>query len=118
MQTSTALITGASRGLGAALARELNGRGWRLGVDGRGAHRLRAVAAALPQPDLVTAVPGDVADPDHRAALARAVGGRLDLLVNNASELGPSPLPSLTDLPLPDFERVLAVNVVAPLALV
>ena len=118
MQTRTALITGASRGLGAALARELNGRGWRLVVDGRDADRLRAAAAALPHPDLVTALPGDVVDTAHREALAAAAGDRLDLLVNNASDLGPSPLPRLADLPLPAFERVLAVNVAAPLALI
>jgi NAD(P)-dependent dehydrogenase (short-subunit alcohol dehydrogenase family) len=118
MQTSTALITGGSRGLGAALARELNARGWRLVVDGRDADRLRATAAALPHPDLITALPGDVADPAHRDALATAVGDRLDLLVNNASDLGPSPLPPLAELPLDAFRRVLEVNVVAPLALV
>jgi NAD(P)-dependent dehydrogenase (short-subunit alcohol dehydrogenase family) len=118
MHTSTALLTGASRGLGAALARALNSRGWRLVVDGRDGDRLRATVAALPRPDLVTAIPGDVADPTHLAALATAAGDRLDLLVNNASDLGPSPLPRLADLPLPAFERVLAVNVVAPLALV
>jgi NAD(P)-dependent dehydrogenase (short-subunit alcohol dehydrogenase family) len=118
MQTRTALLTGASRGLGAALARELNGRGWRLVVDARDADRLRAAAADLPRPDLVTAIPGDVADPAHRAALAAAAGDRLDLLVNNASELGPSPLPRLADLPLAAFERVLEVDVVAPLALI
>jgi NAD(P)-dependent dehydrogenase (short-subunit alcohol dehydrogenase family) len=118
MQTRTALITGASRGLGAALARELSARGWRLVVDGRDADRLRATAAALPRPDLVTAVPGDVADPAHRAALASAVGDELDLLTNNASDLGPSPLPRLADLPAAALQRVLEVNVVAPLALV
>jgi NAD(P)-dependent dehydrogenase (short-subunit alcohol dehydrogenase family) len=118
MQTRTALLTGTSRGLGAALARELNGRGWRLVVDARDADRLRTAVAALPRPDRVTAIPGDVTDPAHRAALAAAAGDRLDLLVNNASELGPSPLPRLADLPLPAFERVLEVNVVAPLALV
>jgi NAD(P)-dependent dehydrogenase (short-subunit alcohol dehydrogenase family) len=118
MQTRTALITGASRGLGAALARELSARGWRLVVDGRDADRLRATAAALPRPDLVTAVPGDVADPAHRAALASAVGDELDLLANNASDLGPSPLPRLADLPAAALQRVLEVNVVAPLALV
>jgi NAD(P)-dependent dehydrogenase (short-subunit alcohol dehydrogenase family) len=118
MHTPTALLTGASRGLGAALAHALNSRGWRLVVDGRDGGRLHATVAALPRPDLVTAIPGDVADPAHLAALAAAAGDRLDLLVNNASDLGPSPLPRLADLPLPAFERLLAVNVVAPLALV
>jgi NAD(P)-dependent dehydrogenase (short-subunit alcohol dehydrogenase family) len=118
MTPPTALVTGASRGLGAALAEALDRRGWRLVVDGRDPDRLAATVAALPRPDLVTAVPGDVADPDHRATLAGAVGDRLDLLVNNASELGPTPLPRLADLPPAALERVLAVNTVAPLALV
>ncbi|RFU22288.1 SDR family NAD(P)-dependent oxidoreductase [Geodermatophilus marinus] len=118
MQTPTALVTGASRGLGAALATALSERGWRLVVDGRDADRLAATAAALPRPDLVTALPGDVADPAHRAALAAAAGDRLDLLVNNASDLGPVPLPGLADLPPERLTRLLAVNTVAPLALV
>src|SRR4051794_16250862 len=112
MTTRTALITGASRGLGRALATALSDRGWRLVVDGRDAARLHAAASS----GLVIAVPGDVADPGHRAALAEAVGPRLDLLVNNASELGPSPLPALADLCADDLRRVLDVNVVAPLA--
>ena len=118
MTPPTALVTGASRGLGAALAEVLSRRGWRLVVDGRTPDRLAATVAALPRPDLVTAVPGDVADLADRAALAAAVGDRLDLLVNNASELGPTPLPRLADLPPAALERVLAVNTVAPLALV
>jgi len=118
MTTRTALVTGASRGLGRALATALSDRGWRLVVDGRDAARLAESVAALPHPELVTAVRGDVADPEHRAALARAVGPWLDLLVNNASDLGPSPLPPLTDLPTDEFLRVLTVNAVAPLAMV
>jgi NAD(P)-dependent dehydrogenase (short-subunit alcohol dehydrogenase family) len=117
MHTPLALITGASRGLGQALATALNGRGWRLVVDGRDGDRLAATAAGLPRPELVTALPGDVADPRHRAALTAAVGDRLDLLVNNASDLGPSPMPRLAALGADDLERILAVNVVAPLAL-
>jgi NAD(P)-dependent dehydrogenase (short-subunit alcohol dehydrogenase family) len=116
MDTPTALITGASRGLGRALATALNDRGWRLVIDGRDARRLAATAAALPRPELVVALPGDVTDPAHRAALAAAVGPHLDLLVNNASELGPSPLPRLAELRPEEFTRVLAVNAVAPLA--
>ena len=116
--TSTALVTGASRGLGRALATALSARRWRLVVDGRDAARLAAAVARLPHPDLVTAVPGDVADPAHRAALATAAGDRLDLLVNNASDLGPSPLPSLADLRIEDLQAILAVNTLAPLALV
>jgi NAD(P)-dependent dehydrogenase (short-subunit alcohol dehydrogenase family) len=117
MTTRTALITGASRGLGHALATALSDQGWRLVVDGRDAARLAAAVDALPRPDCATAVPGDVADAPHRAALAGAVGPRLDLLVNNASELGPSPLPPLADLAADDLRHVLDVNVVAPLAL-
>src|SRR3954453_9725587 len=116
--TSTALITGASRGLGRALAAALSRRGWRLVVDGRDAGRLAAAVAALPRPQNVTAIPGDVADPDHRAPLAEAVGPTLDLLINNASDLGPSPLPPLAQLRVEDLQAVLAVNTVAPLALV
>jgi NAD(P)-dependent dehydrogenase (short-subunit alcohol dehydrogenase family) len=116
MDTATALVTGASRGLGRALATALNDRGWRLVVTGRDARRLAAAAAALPHPELVTAVPGDVTDPGHRAALGAAVGDRLDLLVNNASRLGPSPLPRLADLRHEDLTEILAVNTVAPLA--
>jgi NAD(P)-dependent dehydrogenase (short-subunit alcohol dehydrogenase family) len=117
MTSPTALITGASAGLGRALAAALAARGTRLVVDARGTDRLRAAVAALPRPDLVTAVPGDVADPAHRAELAAAVGGRLDLLVLNASTLGPSPLPRLADLDPGELTRILAVNTVAPLAL-
>jgi NAD(P)-dependent dehydrogenase (short-subunit alcohol dehydrogenase family) len=118
MTLPTALVTGASAGLGRALAAALSGRGWRLVVDARDAARLADAVAAFPRPDLVTAVPGDVADPAHRTRLAGAVGDRLDLLVNNASDLGPTPLPRLADLPPTQLQRVLAVNVVAPLALI
>ncbi len=121
MQNSTALVTGASRGLGRALATALAARGWRLVLDARDGDRLAAAVAALPSPGpatgQVTALAGDVADPAHRAALADAVGDRLDLLVHNASDLGPSPLLPLADLPLDAFTRVLQVNVVAPLGL-
>src|SRR3954468_5544811 len=98
MDTQTALVTGASKGLGRALATALNDRGWRLVVDGRDAARLTSAVAGLPPPDLVTDGAGDVAAPAPRAALAAATGDRLDLLVNNASELGPSPMPRLADL--------------------
>src|SRR3954464_11495836 len=76
MDTQTALLTGASKGLGRALATALNDRGWRLVVDGRDAARLTSAVAGLPRPDLVTAVAGDVADPAHRAAPAAATGAR------------------------------------------
>lgn len=115
----TALITGASRGLGLALARALAERGWALLIDGRGAGALAAAAAELGALTRVVAIPGDVRDPAHRAALgaaARELGG-LDALVNNASTLGPSPRPDLLDLAPDDLGAILAVNVVAPLAL-
>jgi NAD(P)-dependent dehydrogenase (short-subunit alcohol dehydrogenase family) len=109
------IITGASRGLGLALARSLAERGWRLVVDARGREALEASAGGL---DSVEAIPGDVADPRHRDALVAAAGERIDLLVNNASLLGPSPQPALADYPLEELRRVYEVNVVAPLALV
>ncbi|HEX5290520.1 MAG TPA: SDR family oxidoreductase [Streptosporangiaceae bacterium] len=110
----TALITGASKGLGRALAGALAARGWRLVADARAPGPL---AADLPD---AVVVPGDVTEPAHRAALAAAVGrlGRLDLLVNNASDLGPSPLPALARYPLDALRRVYETDVVAPLALV
>ena len=118
MDLPTALITGASRGLGRALATALNARGWRLVVDGRDPDRLAATVAAFPRPDLVTALAGDVADPAHRTALAEAAAPRLELLVNNAGALGPSPLPRLADLRPIDLAEILAVNTAAPLALI
>jgi NAD(P)-dependent dehydrogenase (short-subunit alcohol dehydrogenase family) len=117
-QTSqpTALITGASKGLGRALALALAGRGWRLIVDARNSTALSAVAADLTG---AVAIRGDVTDPGHRGVLAAAVErfGRLDLLVNNASDLGPSPLPVLAQYPLDALRRVYEADVVAPLAL-
>jgi NAD(P)-dependent dehydrogenase (short-subunit alcohol dehydrogenase family) len=113
----TALITGASRGLGLALARELARRSWRLVIDARGPGPLEAARAELARMTEVVAIPGDVADPVHRRALVAAAGPRIDLLVNNASVLGPSPQPRLSDYPLDVLERVYRVNAVAPLAL-
>jgi NAD(P)-dependent dehydrogenase (short-subunit alcohol dehydrogenase family) len=113
----TALITGASRGLGLALARELARRSWRLVVDARGAGALEAARAELAELTEVVALAGDVADADHRRALVQAAGPRIDLLVNNASVLGPSPQPRLADYPLETLEDVYRVNVLAPLAL-
>ena len=112
-----ALITGGSRGLGLALATELARRRWTLVIDARGAPALRAAADRLRALTDVTAIPGDVTDAWHREALLDAVGDELDLLVNNASALGPSPQPPLADYPLGDMRRVYEVNVIAPLAL-
>jgi NAD(P)-dependent dehydrogenase (short-subunit alcohol dehydrogenase family) len=113
----TAVITGASRGLGLALARELARRSWRLVIDARGAEALEAARAELAELTEVVAVTGDVADAEHRETLVRAAGPRIDLLVNNASVLGPSPQPGLADYPLGTLEDVYRVNVFAPLAL-
>ena len=113
-----ALITGASRGLGRALALALADRGWHLVLDARGADDLEAVAAQARQRTDVVAIAGDVADERHRLDLFDAVGGgRLDLLVNNASLLGPSPQPRLADYDLDTFARVYEVNVFGPLRL-
>jgi NAD(P)-dependent dehydrogenase (short-subunit alcohol dehydrogenase family) len=117
MHMSVALITGASRGLGAALAAELAGQGWTLIVDARDGQALTTSVTTWDGD--VVAIPGDVADPGHREELARAVHrlGRLDLLVNNASLLGPSPQPPLDRYPIDVLEDVYRVNVFAPLAL-
>jgi NAD(P)-dependent dehydrogenase (short-subunit alcohol dehydrogenase family) len=112
-----ALITGASRGLGLALARALADRGWSLVIDARHIGDLDAVARELGERTEVAAVAGDIADPDHRRALAHAAGDTIDLLVNNASVLGPSPQPELAGYPLDALRRVYDVNVLAPLAL-
>jgi NAD(P)-dependent dehydrogenase (short-subunit alcohol dehydrogenase family) len=115
---ATAIVTGASRGLGLALARALAERRWALVVDARGAGPLERARAELAELTDVTAVAGDVADPAHRARLVEAAGAEIDLLVNNASALGPSPQPQLAHYPLPELDRVYRVNVHAPLALV
>lgn len=117
--TRTALITGASRGLGLALSRRLAEDGWNLIVDARGAEALEAARSDLASLTQVTAIPGNVDDPEHRRHLADAVrdDGGLDALVNNASTLGPSPQPELLNYPLAALEEVYRTNVVAPLAL-
>jgi NAD(P)-dependent dehydrogenase (short-subunit alcohol dehydrogenase family) len=117
-----ALITGASRGLGFALAQALAQQGWTLIVDARGADALKAAQERLTQqsPEAqIHAYPGDVADPAHREELAlaaQALGGA-DVLVNNASILGPSPQPTLLAYPLDVLRQVFEVNLIAPLGL-
>lgn len=114
-----ALITGASQGLGLALARQLAHRGWHVVGDARNAHALRAAGELLAGDDH-TLIVGDVTDAGHRAALVAAGdrAGGIDLLINNASTLGASPLPRFADLDAVTYLRTLEVNVVAPMALV
>jgi NAD(P)-dependent dehydrogenase (short-subunit alcohol dehydrogenase family) len=111
----TAILTGASRGLGLALGRALIERDWRIVVDARGAGALETEWAGIPN---ATAIPGDVRDPAHRRALVEAAGDGIDLLVNNASLLGPSPQPPLSRYPLHELRHVYEVNVMGPLGLV
>jgi NAD(P)-dependent dehydrogenase (short-subunit alcohol dehydrogenase family) len=110
-----AVITGASQGLGLALSRALSERGWTVIADARHADRLHDATDALSD-----AVAGDVANADHRDVLVRtaAVRGQVHLVVNNASTLGASPLPSLDDLDLDTWRRLFDVNVIAPMRLV
>jgi len=110
----TGIVTGASRGLGLALARALDERGWRLIVDARGGEALESATAGLQN---VTTIAGDVTDPGHRRALVDAAGDRIDVVVNNASLLGPSPQPALADYPLETLRDVYEANVIGPLAL-
>ena len=116
----TALITGASRGLGLALARGLASEGWTLIIDARGAEALEAAHAELSEVTRVISLSGDVTDEGHLRALAEASrdAGGLDALVNNASVLGPSPQPQLLDYPLDVLEQVYRANTIAPLALI
>lgn len=119
-----ALITGASAGLGKALTTELFARGWHVVITARGEDKLDRFARELRATTghglaQVTALAGDVADPDHRARLVAEIDqiGSLDLLVNNASTLGPTPLGPLGGLSTTDLTRLFAVNVIAPFAL-
>src|SRR6266700_3618175 len=115
-----ALISGASRGLGLALARHLAKLGWHLIIDARGATALQEARAELAHWTSVEAIAGDVTDASHRQAIAHDVSqyGTLDILVNNASILGPSPQPFLLDYPLEVLAQVYRANVIAPLALI
>jgi len=108
------IVTGASRGLGLALTQALSRRGWQLVVDARDAQALERAVAGL---DGVVAIAGDVTDPVHRRAVVAPAGDRIDLLVNNASLLGPSPQPALAEYTLADLAPVYEANVFAPLAL-
>jgi NAD(P)-dependent dehydrogenase (short-subunit alcohol dehydrogenase family) len=114
-QASVALVTGGTAGLGLALTRALAAEGWRVITDGRSAERI--AAAALPE--TVVVVQGDVTDADHRAALVAAVAaaGRLDLLVHNASTLGPLPMRPLAEASIADLQQVWRTNIGAPLVL-
>ncbi len=118
-ETKNAVITGASRGLGLALARGLAAAGWSLVIDARDPGALSAAAASLPGTARVVPLPGDITDPAHRAALAAAAEdlGGPDLLINNAGTLGTSPLPAIANYPIAELRDAFEVNVLAPLAL-
>ncbi len=114
MTQQTAIITGAGQGFGLALTAALAERGTTVIACARDERRLRTATAALPG---VLALPGDVTDPEFRVRLVAAAAGRLDLLVHNAGELGPTPLPALEHYPLDALRAVLETTVLAPLAL-
>ncbi|HEV8659416.1 MAG TPA: SDR family oxidoreductase, partial [Thermoanaerobaculia bacterium] len=113
------LITGASKGLGLALAREFARRGHPLVINARGEEALRHAEEELARATQVLAVPGDVSEiAEVIAQKAIERFGRVDILINNASELGPSPMPLLTEHSWESLERIFRVNVVAPIHLI
>jgi NAD(P)-dependent dehydrogenase (short-subunit alcohol dehydrogenase family) len=114
--SGTAIVTGGSRGLGLALVQALAERGWTVITDARDETALHNAVAGLG--DAVVAVPGDITDPGHRAELVAAAGDSIDVVINNAGGLGPSPLPGLADYPLDELTELFTVNVVAPLGLI
>jgi NAD(P)-dependent dehydrogenase (short-subunit alcohol dehydrogenase family) len=124
MEARTALITGASQGLGLAIARQLARDGWSLVIDARRADRLKAATDELTtlttSANRIEAIVGDITDDTHRSAMAEAARsfGNVQLVINNASTLGASPLPELTALAAQPLQRLFDVNVVAPVALV
>jgi len=119
---STAIVTGASRGFGLALAVELARAGWSLVIDARDEPDLEAAASVIEDAGSgdVIAITGDVTEPEHAVRLVEAAvaAGDFSLLVNNASLLGPSPQPTLADYPLDVLEEVIATNLLAPLRLI
>jgi NAD(P)-dependent dehydrogenase (short-subunit alcohol dehydrogenase family) len=117
MSNRVAIVTGASRGLGHALAGGLARDGWLVVIDGRDAVALAEARWELPGD--VVAVPGDITDPTHRSALVATAAelGPIELVVHNAGVLGPSPLPTLRTFPLDELRQLLEVTVLAPLAL-
>jgi len=120
MEKTVALVTGASRGLGLAIARAYAQRGLHLILTARRQHDLNHVVDELRSTTEVVAIAGDVADARHAERLIEAGlqrFGRIDVLINNASELGPSPMPELQELSADDFEAILQVNLIAPLRL-
>ncbi|PDP84383.1 short-chain dehydrogenase [Glycomyces fuscus] len=118
----TALVTGAGRGLGAALTAFLCARGWNVVATSRSTDELTSLADKLNAegPGRVVAVPGDVRDPDHRARLAAEAGALpgFSVVVNNAALMGVSPIAPLVEATADVYQRVMETNVVAPLALI